>query len=107
MINIYKEAGKRIFLTRVMRGHTRESLAERAEISPKFLYEIETGKKGFSAQVLYNICVALDVDSDYILTGKQEVTYDQNLINVLEMFRKEKMNQIGEILKEIYKLMEK
>ena len=106
MISIYKDAGKRIFLTREMRGHTRESLAERAEISPKFLYEIETGKKGFSAQILYNICTALEVDSDYILTGKQEVTYDQNLIKVLEMFKKEKTNQIGEILKEIYKLIE-
>ena len=107
MINIYKDAGERIFLTRTMRGHTRESLAELAQISPKFLYEIETGKKGFSAQVLYNICFALHVDSDYILTGRQEITYDQNLIRILEMFKKEKTNQIGEILKEIYKLLEK
>ena len=102
MINIYKGAGERILLVRVMRGHTRESLAELAEISPKFLYEIETGKKGFSAQVLYNLCKALHIDCDYVLTGKQDMTYDQNLTMVLELFKKEQSEKIGEILKQIY-----
>lgn len=105
MINIYKEAGERVLLTRIMRGYTREALAELAEISPKFLYEIETGKKGFSALVLYNLCKALHVDSDYILTGKQEVTYDQNLIRVLELFEKNQTEQITNILKQIYELL--
>ena len=88
-----------------MRGYTREALAELAEISPKFLYEIETGKKGFSALVLNNICNALHVNSDYILTGKQEVSYDQKLVMVLELFSKEKTEQISKILKEIYELI--
>lgn len=105
MINIYKNAGERILLTRVMRGYTRETLAELAEISPKFLYEIETGKKGFSAQVLHNLCKSLKVDSDYILTGKQVGTYDQNLIGVLELFERDKTEQLTNILKEIYELM--
>ena len=34
-------------LTRIMRGYTREVFAELANISTKFLYEIETGKKDF------------------------------------------------------------
>ena len=105
MINIYKNAGERILLTRVMRGYTRESLAELAEISSKFLYEIETGKKGFSAQVLHNLCKALHVDSDYILTGKQEVTYDQELVTVLEMFEKDKTEKLTGLSKQIYELM--
>ena len=45
MKNLYKEVGERIYLTRVMRGYTRDTLAELASISPKFLYEIEIGKK--------------------------------------------------------------
>ena len=105
MINIYKNAGERILLTRVMRGYTREALAELAEISPKFLYEIETGKKGFSAQVLHNLCMSLSVNCDYILTGKQEVSYDQKLVMILELFSKEKTEQISNILKEIYELI--
>ena len=105
MINIYKNAGERILLTRVMRGYTRESLAELADISPKFLYEVETGKKGFSALVLFNLCKALRVDSNYILTGKQEVTYDQRLVAVLEMFEKDKTEKLSDLLKQIYELM--
>lgn len=35
MKDIYKEAGERIMLTRIMRGYTREALAELADISTK------------------------------------------------------------------------
>lgn len=105
MIDIYKSAGERIFLIREMRGYTRETLAELADISPKFLYEIETGKKGFSALVLYNLCNALRVKCDYILTGKQDVEYDKRLVMTLELFKKEHSEQISNILKEIHELI--
>ncbi len=67
---IYVEAGKRVHAVRIMRGYTKKQLAGLASITPKFLYEIENGKKGFSAQVLYNLCNALEVDCDYIMTGR-------------------------------------
>lgn len=105
MMKIYKKAGERIYLTRVMRGYTRDDLAELAFISPKFLYEIETGRKGFSAVVLYNICQALKVDCDYIMTGKENVGYDQKLMNTLQLFNEKQTEKISEILKEIYDLM--
>lgn len=104
MMNVYKSAGERILLTRGRRGYTRETLAELADISPKFLYEIETGRKGFSALVLHNLCKALEVDCDYIITGKQ-VIYNQNLIGQLELFTQDKMEQIADILKEINGLL--
>lgn len=85
MMKIYKKAGERIYLTRVMRGYTREDLAELAFISPKFLYEIETGRKGFSAVVLYNICQALKVDCDYIMFGESKSEYkDEKIITIIE-----------------------
>lgn len=104
MINIYKGAGERILSARVMRGYTRENLAELAEISPKFLYEIETGKKGFSSQTLYNLCVALHIDSEYVLTGKYKNSYDQRLLAVIEMFEDNKTEKLAEIIKYIYAL---
>ena len=79
MINIYMEAGKRIHAARISHGYTRKYLAEQASISPKFLYEIENGKKGFSAQVLYNLCNALEVDCDYIMMGRERTSYTSNL----------------------------
>ncbi len=79
MINIYMEAGKRIHAARISHGYTRKYLAEQASISPKFLYEIENGKKGFSAQVLYNLCNALEVDCDYIMMGRERTNYTSHL----------------------------
>lgn len=62
--------GERIKELRLERKMTREELAEAAELSASFLYEIETGKKGFSAYILGNLARALDVQTDYILLGK-------------------------------------
>jgi len=72
MRNIYESIGERIRGIRGLRGYTREELSEAAEISSKFLYEIETGRKGFSVLVLCNLCEALNVDSDYILHGREK-----------------------------------
>lgn len=48
--NFNKNLGKRILSERLLHNYTREYLAELADISPKFLYEIETGKKGCKFQ---------------------------------------------------------
>ena len=40
------------------------------DISAKFLYEIEMGKKGFSADILCRISRALSVSCDYIMLGE-------------------------------------
>ncbi len=105
MTVIYKQAGERILLVRVMRGYTREQLAEMASISPKFLYEIETGRKGFSAIVLYNICIALKVDCDYILTGRERIDYDRKLAEALQLFNNSQTECLSMILKQIYELL--
>ncbi len=61
--------GKRIKTMRLHRHYTREYLAEIADISPKFLYEIEVGKKGCSSYVLYMLARALDVSVASLITG--------------------------------------
>ena len=65
----YKLIGERIAFLRTQKNYTREAFACRINISPKFLYEIETGKKGFSIQILYNISKELSVSCDYIISG--------------------------------------
>lgn len=105
MMKVYKKAGERIYLTRIMRGYTREVLAESANITAKFLYEIENGRKGFSAGVLYNICQALKVDCDYIMTGNEKVGYDKALNDALQLYSEQQTETIAAILKEIYKLI--
>lgn len=61
--------GARVRGLRKERGYSREELSENADISVKFLYEIETDKKGFSAYTLMKLAKALGVSTDYIMTG--------------------------------------
>ncbi len=68
--------GERIRGLRLERKMTRE---EPAELSTSFLYEIETGKKGFSAYTLGNLARALGVQTDYILLGKVGKKEEKNL----------------------------
>ena len=90
------EIGQRIQKIRKERGLTRENLAEKAEISTKFLYEVERGKKGISAESILKISVALSVSSDYLLLGE-------------EKSRRSKLNNLSEKqwkrLEKILKLM--
>lgn len=63
--------GGRIKYLRLTRKMTREELAEAAEMSTSFLYEIETGKKSFSAYTLDHLAQALNLTTDYILHGDE------------------------------------
>ena len=61
--------GFRIREKREMLKHSRETFAEISQISPDFLFDIETGRKGFTVNVLKKICQASNTSSDFILFG--------------------------------------
>ena len=91
--------GERIRKLRESRHYTREVLAEKADISAKFLYEIETGKKGFSAETLCKISRALCVSCDFIMRGeKGEQSENQEIIYVLETLEPRQVEKIRDIL---------
>ena len=91
--------GERIRKLRESRHYTREVLAEKADISAKFLYEIETGKKGFSAETLCKISRALCVSCDFIMRGeKGEQSENQEIIYVLETLEPRQVEKIRYIL---------
>ncbi|MDE6945915.1 MAG: helix-turn-helix domain-containing protein [Anaeroplasmataceae bacterium] len=102
---LYKEAGVRIQQVRDKRGYTREVLAEMAKISNKYLYEVENGKKGFSAGILVKIAGALEVSCDYILHGSRgKGTYNPRLLEVIELFDEEDIIEIIYLLEIVYKV---
>ena len=68
---IYKKAGRRIQNLRKQWKLSREELADFVGLSEKHIYEIETGRKGFSASTLYRIAIALGVGCDYIMMEKE------------------------------------
>ncbi|MDR2532927.1 MAG: helix-turn-helix domain-containing protein [Oscillospiraceae bacterium] len=66
----YIAIGKRVKQQRVSKGFSREKLAQEGDISDKFLYDIEVGNKGMSADTLFRISIALDVSADWLLRGE-------------------------------------
>lgn len=93
------EIGARIRELREMKHYTRESLAEKVHISAKFLYEIEAGKKGFSAETLCKLAEALSVSCDYIMMGEEkEHRGMEKTVSMLESLGPKKVSRMQELL---------
>lgn len=103
---ICKEAGERIRFIRKTRGITRDSLAEKAGISSKFLYEIEQGKKRFSAEALCRIAEVLDVSCDYIMFGKLgQVVDETGITEVIALFDNDQQRKLIPILQQLHEFI--
>ncbi len=87
---------------RTDRRYTREQLAYLADISEKFLYEIEMNKKGFSAETLMKLSHALEVSMDYIMLGKGSRKYDDEIVATLEQFKPNTLEMVDRLLKAVY-----
>ena len=96
--------GTRIREIREEKNISRETLAAHAEISTKFLYEIENGKKGISAETLFKISKSLGCSCDCLLTGTEQyygsTTDILKLINTLEPEQKKRILKILKLLYE-------
>lgn len=104
MRELYVEAGNRIRLQREYLHLTRETLAEKADISTKFVYEIEKGNKGFSAATLYRLSKCLNLSCDYILYGSTVTDYEKDFIQILKLFSPQQVGEVCELLRRIYNL---
>lgn len=95
------EIGGRIKNLRKINHYTREEFAEIAGISPKFLYEIESGRKGFSAETLAKVSKALSVSCDYIMFGEDENKRIEDLIDILLQFDNGQIGRLTSIIQTI------
>lgn len=106
MKKIYLTSSKIIKTLRIRRGYSVSELAEAANISTKFLYNIEAGKTGFSAKVLFNIAKALNVSCDFLLTGNDN--HEENTISeMIKQFDKNEQRYLEKILVEIVRIKTK
>lgn len=91
--------GERIRELRELQHYTREALAEKVDISAKFLYEIEAGKKGFSADTLGRLAQALSISCDYILFGEEtEHRGLEKIICILELMNPKQRSRMQELI---------
>ena len=84
---------------------SRDQLAEKAQISKKFLYEIENGQKGFASVNLLKIAKALNVSCDYILTGQCEMGKDDNMSDIVALLKHKDVKKVRSLLNAISELI--
>ena len=102
-----REAGIRIRQIRKTKGMTRDRLAEKAGISSKFLYELEQGKKRFSAEVLCSIAKVLDVSCDYIMFGELlKCDEETGISDVISLFDSNQKQKLIPVLQALYEMLE-
>lgn len=96
------EVGQRIRSLRKQRGYSVDELSQKTDISSKFLYEIEEGKKGFSAWVLQSIAKELEVSCEYIMTGtSSSVAKREEVMSIVSSFNDNQVDCIISILKSV------
>lgn len=81
------EIGNRMRQVRKSHNMSREQLAERAGVSSKFIYEIERGMKGMSAETVSKIAKALGETCDFLINGQdEEGDSREKVLNIIEQY---------------------
>ena len=83
----YKAIGKRIKIARIKADLTQEMLAEKIELSPTHLSNIETGTTRVSLATIVSIANGLDITVDDILCDnvvKASVQFEEDIAEILD-----------------------
>lgn len=70
MDNLHREMGMRIYQRRKQKRWTQEELAEASGVTPQTISSAELGKKALRPENILKICDALEISTDYLLTGR-------------------------------------
>lgn len=93
------EIGNRVKVLRKDKGMSREQLAACAKISAKFIYDIEHGVKGMSAETLCKIAKALGQSCDFIINGEEaEDNCRVKVMNIIENYDEKQMKALLHLL---------
>lgn len=99
-----KEFGKRVRGARRSKDMTGEVMAEKCDITPTFLRQIEAGTKGVSVDNLVNICNVLDVSPEYLLsedlnTARSAIKTKEDLIDFIKTLDERSFRQVLECIR--------
>ena len=95
-INI--QIGEQVRLAREQAKLTQEALAEKIEVSPQYISDLERGVVGVALPTLKKLCCALGVASDQILFGTQAQDRGIILSNVSKTLTEEQFALLLEMV---------
>lgn len=93
------QMGERIKKQRLLNGYSREVLAELADITPRFCYDLELGLKNMSVSTLCKLASSLHVPTDYILFGPApEKSELQSIMGIIGTCPPDKLEHLEKII---------
>ncbi len=96
--------GSRIRQERININITQEALAEKANISPSFMGQIERGDRKLSLETLVSIAKVLGVSLDYLVYGKRKSNAEvEKLISLINDRTEQEICMLHDVAKAIYK----
>ena len=82
---ILKDIGYRINKRRKELNLTQEALAEKMDVSIQMISNLELGKKAIRPENLIKLCNCLNVSSDYILMGVNNISNGSELSKKIKL----------------------
>ena len=95
-INI--QIGEQVRIAREQAKLTQEMLAEKIEVSPQYVSDLERGVVGIALPTLKKLCCSLGVASDQILFGTQSQDRMQKLSNACNILSDEQFSALIEMI---------
>ncbi len=93
------EIGRRIKEQRKLNGYSREKLADLADITPRYCYDLELGNKNMSVKTLCKLSDSLHVPTDYILFGTQSRPDGlDSITGIIKMCPSDKLEHLEQII---------
>ena len=97
--------GSRIRAQREYLGFTREQLAEKLDVTPKFCSDIELGVKGMSVSTLCKLSQILGLSTDYILFGESSKADSSQIEKMLAQCTAAEYTHAEKLLKVFFSAM--
>lgn len=96
--DLLKQIGERIYGKRKSLGITQEELAETVGVSEQMISNLECGKKAIRPENLVKVCSALNLSTDYVLTGGSTNSDIDDIIGKLSFLTQEELKMISELI---------
>ena len=99
MSEFNKAVGKRIRELREECGYSVKKLRGFTGLSESFIYDIEAGRRGVSAENILLLSRVLGVTTDYLILGNQDCNKYTNINSLLDKLTVEEVENIESIIR--------
>lgn len=102
----YRLLGEKIKKLRLNKGLTQEALAEKTNLTPPYIGQIERGERKLSVETLVQIGNTLGASFDYLLQNDARAKHDSALDELVAAFKgrtHSEINMIIDVGKAIFK----